>query len=89
MYDRRGTSHKLGESPHVLCDRRQRELELRAARAAKTQSVKPQNALQVREQHLDLLAITARLRERRRFGQRPGDIACSLKRLSETQLCSN
>jgi hypothetical protein len=47
-----------------LSDRRQRELELCAVRAAKAQSVKPQNAFEVREQHLDLLAIAARLRER-------------------------
>jgi hypothetical protein len=42
-----------------LRDCRQRELELCAARAAKTQSVKSQNALEVRKQHLDLLAIAA------------------------------
>jgi hypothetical protein len=51
-----------------LRNRRKRELELCSARAAKTQSVKPQNALEVGEQHLDLLAITARLRERLCFG---------------------
>jgi len=61
-----------------LSDCRQRELELCAARAAKTQSVKPQNTLEVCEQHLDLLAITARLRERRHFGESSGDIACGL-----------
>jgi Tripartite tricarboxylate transporter family receptor len=32
----------------------------------------------VREKHFDLLAITTRLRERRRFGEGPGDIACGL-----------
>jgi hypothetical protein len=42
-----------------LCDCRQRELELCAAGATKAQSVKPQNALEVRKQHLDLLAIAA------------------------------
>ena len=57
--DRRGARHELGEPPQVLCDRCQRELELRAAGTAKAQSAKPQNALEVREQHLDLLAIAA------------------------------
>src|ERR1700690_2652960 len=32
----------------------------------------------MREQHLDFLAITARLRERWRFGEGPSDIACGL-----------
>jgi len=53
--ERRGTNYKLGETPQVLSDCRQRELELCSARAAKAQSVKPQNALEVREQHLDFL----------------------------------
>ncbi len=43
----------------VLCNRRQRELELRAGGTAKAQSTKPQNALEGCEQHLDLLAIAA------------------------------
>ena len=42
------------------------------------QSVKPQNALEVREQHLDLLAVAARLREGFRFGQHAGGVACGL-----------
>jgi hypothetical protein len=40
-------------------DRCQRELELCAAGTAKAQTTKPQNALELREQHLNLLAITA------------------------------
>ena len=74
-----GSIHRpVTESPQVLHDRRQRELELCAVRAAKTQSVKPQNALEVRKQHLDLLAITARLRVGRGFGKRACDIASGL-----------
>jgi hypothetical protein len=57
--DWRRTRYELGEAPQVLRDRGQRELELCSARAAKAQSVKPQNTLEVREQHLDFLAITA------------------------------
>jgi hypothetical protein len=52
-----------------LRDGCQRELKLRAAGAAKAQSAKPQNALEVREQHLDLLARAPRLRERLSFGE--------------------
>ena len=54
-----GASHKLGEPPQVLCGRSQRELELCTAGTAKAQTTKPQNALEVREQHLNLLAISA------------------------------
>jgi hypothetical protein len=43
----------------VLCDCCQRELKLRAAWSSQAQSVEPQNALEVREQHLNLLAIAA------------------------------
>ena len=44
---------------------------------------KPQNALEVREQHLDLLAIAARLRERLRFGEGTSDIACGLVHIAD------
>jgi hypothetical protein len=39
----------LREPPQILCDRCERELELRSAGAAQTQSIEPQNALEVRE----------------------------------------
>jgi hypothetical protein len=66
-----------------LCDGCQRELELRAAGVAKAQSAKPQNSLEVREQHLDLLGIAARLRERLRFGEGTGDIARGLVHIAD------
>jgi hypothetical protein len=66
-----------------LCDGGQRDLELCATGAAKAQSAKPQNALEVREQHLDLLAIAARLRERLRFGEGTSDIACGLVHIAD------
>ena len=42
---------------------RQRELQVRAAWAAQTQLIEPYNALEMREQHLDLHAVAARVRE--------------------------
>jgi hypothetical protein len=71
---RRRAGHKLGEPPQVLRDRRQCELELRAAWASQTQFAEPQNALEMRKQHLDLLAIAARLRKRLRLGEGMDDV---------------
>ena len=72
--ERRGASHKLGKPPQVLCDRCQSELELRTAGTSKAQSTKPQNTLQVSEQHFDLLAIAARLREHLSLRQNTGNV---------------
>src|SRR6516162_5434562 len=71
----RRSADDLGEPPQVLCDCCQRELELRATRAAQTQSVKTQDALQVGKQHLNFFAITARSRLRFGLAARPGDLA--------------
>jgi hypothetical protein len=57
--DRRRPCDQLCQPAKVLCNRRQRELELRARGTAKAQSAKPQNSLEVCEQHLDLFAIAA------------------------------
>ena len=54
-----GARRKFGEPLQILCDCCQRELELRAARSSQAQSSEPQNALEVREQHLDLFTIAA------------------------------
>jgi hypothetical protein len=43
-----------------LRDRGQRELILRTARTAQSKPTKPQDALEMSEQHLDGLTITAR-----------------------------
>ena len=71
----RRSADYLGEPPQVLCDCCQRELELRATRAAQTQSVKTQDALQVGKQHLNFFAITARSRVGFGLAARPGDLA--------------
>src|SRR5262249_55438656 len=71
-------NHKFGEPPQILSNRCQRELEPGTARAAQAQSVEPQNALEMCEQHLDLLTIAARLRESCCLCDRTGNIACGL-----------
>ncbi len=48
---------QLGEPAEVLSDCGERELELRAGRPAQSEPPQSKNALQVRKQHLDLLAI--------------------------------
>jgi hypothetical protein len=48
---------------------------LRTAWASQPKSAESQNALEMGEQHLDALAITAGLLERLGFGQCTGDIA--------------
>ena len=75
--DRWWASHKFGEALQVLCDCSQRELELRAARSSQAQSAEPQNALEVREQHLDLFTIAARPRERFGLGEGAGATSVS------------
>jgi hypothetical protein len=47
------------EPLQILCDCCQRELELGAAGSSQAQSAEPENALEVREQHLDLFSIAA------------------------------
>src|SRR5690242_5851341 len=61
-------------TPQVLGDGGQHELVLSAARAAQTQSGEPQDALQVREPHLDALAVMPRLLEGRGAGQRSSKV---------------
>jgi len=54
---------QLCEASEVLGDCRQRELVLCATRASQTKSVEPQDALQVREPHLDAFAVVPGLLE--------------------------
>jgi hypothetical protein len=70
-----GGRRQLCKSTQVLGDSGQRELEPSAARSAQSQTAEPQDALQVREQHFDALALTARLLEGVRLGNRTGHIA--------------
>jgi hypothetical protein len=74
----RRASHKLGKPAQVLSDGCQRELELGAAWASQAQAAKPQNALEVGKQHLDLLAIATRPRKRFGLGERARDITRGL-----------
>src|SRR5262249_40225127 len=51
---------QLGQTPQILNNRRQRELVAGTAEPAQPQAVKLEDSLEVREQYLDLLALTAR-----------------------------
>src|SRR5262249_12720854 len=82
-----GGGRKFGEPLQILCDCCQRELELRTARSSQAQSSEPQNALEVREQHLDLFTIAARPRERFSLGESAGDIARSLIHIADDSSC--
>jgi hypothetical protein len=52
-----------------------------------TSPVEPENALEVREQHLDLLAVAARVRERFCFGEFASYIACGLVHVTDDPSC--
>jgi hypothetical protein len=57
--DWRRPCDQLCEPAKVLGDCREGELELRTARPAQSQPAEPQDALQMCEQHLNTLPITA------------------------------
>ena len=57
--DRGRPCDQLCEPAKVLGDRRQRELELGTTRPAQSQAAEPQDALQMCEQHLNTLPVTA------------------------------
>src|SRR5215469_834686 len=54
---------------------RKRKFELRAGWSTQSQAADPQNPLEVREQHLNFLAISPGPLVGRRLGDRAGDIA--------------
>src|SRR5207344_1269664 len=66
---------ELGEPAEVLGNRCKCELVLCAARATQPKATEPEDALQVGEQHLDALAVAARLLEGLGLSQRTSDIA--------------
>ena len=66
---------QFAEAPQILGDGGKRELELGAAWTSQPEPTEPQNALQVCEQHLDLLAITTCLGKRLRLGECTGNVA--------------
>ena len=76
--ERRRVGDQLRQSSEVLRDCRQRELVPCAVRASKTQPAEPQDAFQVREPHLDTLAIVPRLLEGCGASKRSSDVAGSL-----------
>ena len=62
------------EAPQILSDGSQNKLVLGAPWATKPKPTKPQDALQVRKPHLDLLALTSRRLESLGASERPGDV---------------
>src|SRR6266567_3990587 len=66
------------EPSQVLGDSGQNKLILGASRAAQSQSIEPQDALQMCEPHLDLLALAPRLFEALGANERPGNVAGAL-----------
>src|SRR5688572_33144878 len=75
----RGSRWRLGnelcEPAEVLGDRRERELILGALRAAQSKASHLEDAFQVGEQHLDTLALAARLFEGGGAGEGTGKVA--------------
>jgi hypothetical protein len=69
---------ELSQPAQVLGDRRQRELELSTARSAQSQAAKPQDALEMRKQHLNAFPITTRSLECFGLGQRPSNVTSLL-----------
>src|SRR6266849_2425317 len=67
--------HQLSEPSHVLSDGAEQELVLCATRATEPKATEPKDALQMSEQHLDALAIAARLLERFGARERTGGVA--------------
>ena len=69
---------QLSEATKVLSDCCKRKFELRAGWSTQSQAAEPQNPLEVREQHLNFLAIPPGSLVGRRLGDRAGDIARGL-----------
>jgi hypothetical protein len=53
----RRSDDKFGKPAEILRGRRQRELELSASWPTQSQTTKPQDALEMREQHLNALSL--------------------------------
>jgi hypothetical protein len=64
-----------GEPTQVLSDGGKNKFILGASRAAQSKSAEPENTLQVREPHLDFLALTPRLLESVSAGEGTSNIA--------------
>ena len=71
----RTTSNQRYEPPQVLGNGSQNEFILGASWTTKSKPIKLQDALQVCEPHLDLLALTSRLLKIFGARERPGDVS--------------
>ena len=68
-------SDQRGEPSQVLGDSGQNKLVLSASWTTQSKPTELQDALQVREPHLDLLALMSRLLEALGASERPGNVA--------------
>jgi hypothetical protein len=57
LCDRRWSDNELGKPAEVLRDCCQCELELGTARPTQSQTIEPQDALEMRKQHLNALSV--------------------------------
>jgi hypothetical protein len=71
----RGASDEPGKPAQVLGDDREREFVLRTARSAQPKPTEPEDVLEVSKQHLDPLAVAARLLEGLGVHERASDVA--------------
>jgi hypothetical protein len=65
---------QLCEPSQILSDVGQNKLILSASRSAKSNPTEPQDALQMREPHLDPLALPSQLLEALGTSERPGSV---------------
>jgi hypothetical protein len=77
-YNLRRGGHELGQTSQVLGDSRQHELILRASGSTQTKPSEPQDALEVREPHLDAFTLVPRSLEGFGPAKETGDIASAL-----------
>ena len=70
--------NQRGEPPQVLSDGSKNKLILGASWATQSQPTELQDALQMREPHLDLLAFAPRLIEALGTSERPGNVSGTL-----------
>jgi hypothetical protein len=74
----RNRGYQLRHPSEVLGDRCKRKLVLCAARTSQSKSPEPEDTLQVREPHLDALALATRLLEGIGASERSGDVTSAL-----------
>jgi hypothetical protein len=83
----RDRSYQLCHPSEVLSDRCKRKLVPCAARTSQSKAPEPEDALQVREPHLDALALATRQLEGIGPGERSSDITSALINVARDLRC--